>query len=152
MTALAQDHGRPHPAAFQLDADLFGHRFDLHRFLVQETHVAPCPVLGAQADPVEDQIALGPGQHPARRVVVVQPVEGNQSHRAALDGMAGGGYGNLPDIAAVVILDRIVDDLVEQFDRQHVEVVEQVPMSPGAHRRVIDCDEAFGRKLGLGDL
>jgi hypothetical protein len=38
--------------------------------------------------------------------------------------LAGWGYGNLPDIAAVVVLDRIVDDLIEQFGGQHVEVVQ----------------------------
>jgi hypothetical protein len=31
------------------------------------------------------------------------------------------------------------------------EVVQQVQVPPAAHRRVVGVDEAFGRKLGLGD-
>ena len=84
---LAQDHGGPAPSAFQLDADLFGHRLDLHRFLIQKTHVAPRPVLRSSGRSSRKPDSPWPGQHPARRVVVVQPVEGDQGHRAAFDGL-----------------------------------------------------------------
>ena len=73
------------------------------------------PVLGIQADPVENQIALGPGQHPARRVVVVQPVEGDQGHPRRFRRLGGWGLRQLAGHSAVVVLDRIVDDLIEQL-------------------------------------
>ena len=110
------------------------------------------PMVEMQADPVEDQIALGPGQHPACRVVVANPVERNQLHRTAFDGLAGGGHGHLPDIVAVVVLDRVADDVVKQLGRQHVEVVQHIHLPRAPHRCVVDLDEAVGRQLHLGHL
>ena len=112
------------------------------------------PMVGVQADRIEDQIALGLRQHPTCRVVIVQPVEGHQGHCATFDGFSRGRHRDLPDViaASIVVLDRIADDLFEKCGGQRVKVVQQIQLSPVPHRSVVHFDECLGRKLSLGDF
>ena len=145
---LAQDHGGPHPAPFQLDADLFGYRFDLHRFPDPENAHGATPSGRDAGRSSRNQIAR-PGPTSSAPRCRRPTSRGRPGSPRRFRRLGGWGYGNLPDIVAVVILDRMSTISSNNFGGQHVEVVQQVHMTPGPHRRVIDFDEALGRKLGL---